>query len=165
MLIGGEEEAEVLSAAALAAPSAVWMEIGSRVENGDWRIEMMLRKWFLPSVPASIVAEWVGWSTERARVVAALADPSTEEPTATVRFLLDRFGDIDDVSGALAGAFMSGGSTGSLSAWIGGQIAQLQRWAAGPEETEGLKRWAREMIERLRVARDAALEREAERPL
>ena len=36
------------------------------------------------------------------------------------------------------------------------------RWAANPDEPAGVKRWADEMIDRLRADRDAALEREAE---
>jgi hypothetical protein len=157
-----EEEAKLLAGAARASPESVWELVADRMEDGDWRVIMMLRKWFLASVSAEVIAEWIGDSADRARAVAAIADPGGDEPTKVARFLLERFGDDADIAAELASAYVSGVWWGPLSGRIAGQIAQLEGWIASSKETDGVKRWALGMIDGLRRQLEQALEREAE---
>jgi hypothetical protein len=160
---GPEEEGAALVRATMADPVRVWGEAGMRIEDGDWRLQLILRKWFVGAVPVSVLEAWIDGSVERARLVASIADPGTTEPTAVGSLLLEHFASDDELRSNLAGNFMTGGWTGPMSAHIGGQIVQLQSWLERPSEPDGVRRWANEMIEDLRRQQGEAVEREAER--
>jgi hypothetical protein len=110
-------------------------------------------------------ASWVGADEGRARLLARITDVGEGPPRPVVRYLLEHFGEDEKVAGYLANGFVSGSYWGNESDRISRQIEQLQEWIQSPDEPEGVKRWARQMIEGLTRRREAALEQEAEEEL
>lgn len=169
-----DDEALVVGAAATSAPEATWSLALERIDGGDWRLSMALRGWFPRYVPVDVVRSWVGDSLERARLAASIAPATsvvkaTEEdeddqgvPSDLAIYLLDSFGDDDEVAGALAGEFQSGSWMGPWSGRIAKQISDLTRWRRDMQLPVGLRTWAGRMIEGLERQRADALEREAE---
>jgi len=158
----GREERNLLKAAFSASGSEGWDLVTGMVQAGSWRLQMDSRGWLVEQFPAIMVTAWIGSDLERAKLVASVASAGADEPTPVARYLLDHFGNESQVAGSLEGEFWSGLWTGNESARLAGQITQLQRWVDSPTEPEGVKRWAREMIQSLEQQRERALREEAE---
>lgn len=174
LLHESDHEAVVVGAAATSAPDVTWGFALERIAGGDWRLSMALRGWFPRYVPVEVVRSWVGDSLDRARLAASIAPATsvvkaTEEdeedqvvPSDLAIYLLESFGDDDEVAGALAGDFQSGGWVGPWSGRIAKQIADLTGWRRDMQLPIGVRTWAGRMIEGLERQRADALEREAE---
>ncbi len=161
MLHEGDDQSKLLAQCA-AADARVWEEISSRLEAGSWLLQMELRGWFLHNVPAAVVDEWVGDDLDRARIAASIAPVGGAEPSRYARFLLDRFGEDEQVRSSLYGSLVAGFWTGNESDRISRQIEQLTMWRASPDEPAGVRAWAREVVASLEKSRQQALQREAE---
>lgn len=156
------EERELLSGALRASGAQGWDLVMSKLEAGSWRIQMDARGWLTNQFAPELVTEWIGSDAERAKLVASVTDPGSDDPNAVARYLLEHFGDESQVASSLARTFISGSWTGNESDRIAGQIVQLRHWVDSPSEPVGVKRWAREMINSLERLRENALQREAE---
>ena len=161
-IFGPGEERELLEGALRSSGAPGWDLVMSMLEAGSWRIQMDGRGWLTSLFPAELVTEWIGTDKERAKLVASIAQTGDDEPDPMARYLLEHFEDEKRVASSLAGTFFSGFWWGSESDRLATQIAQLRRWIEAPSEPEGVKRWAREMIQSLERQRSDALQREAE---
>jgi membrane peptidoglycan carboxypeptidase len=124
---------------------------------------MHLRGWFVGSVPLNVIADWIGNSDQRAKLVANIASAGSAEPSPLARHLLSTFEDDEDVSAALAAEFLSGSWSGPASGRYALLISQLESWRNNRGELVAVKRWAGRLIEDLQRSRDESLQREAER--
>lgn len=163
LIDASDDEARVLIRAGQLAPGPVWALVGERLDDSDWRLVMSTRGWITHAFPLETLAAWVGDSLDRARRLASIADVGGSEPTDVTRWLLDRFGDDDEVGGGLAAEFSSGAWTGNWSDRVSKQIAQLEGWLANESEPARVRQWALRMIDGLRREHAEALQREAER--
>lgn len=161
MIHEGDQEAALLGQCAAASPE-LWNVIAERLLAGSWRLQMELRGWFLHYIEPQVIEAWTGDDTDRARVVASLAPVGGSEPSPFARFLLDRFGDDEQVRSSLYGALVTGFWTGNESDRIARQLEQLRAWRTSASQPLGVRTWAREMIEHLERTRQQALQREAE---
>jgi hypothetical protein len=159
---GMDESAAVLRACCVTQPDKIWNEIGNRLSQNSWRIQMDIRSWLLPSIPPKLVEGWIGDDVERGRTVASIAPLGDDAPTELTRYLLDKFGDDEKVSASFAVTLVSGSWVGPESSRIAGQIQRLTGWRHDNDEPVGVRTWARKMIPKLEQRRTAALEREAE---
>jgi hypothetical protein len=132
------------------------------LENGSWRIRTEIRGWLIDHFAPSLATQWIGTNPDRARLIASIANPGSDEPTPIARYLLEHFGDDTQVAGPLAGMLIRGSWTGNESDRLLGQITQLRRWTESPSEPAGVKQWAREIIRNFERMRNDALQREAE---
>ena len=162
MVLGQDYESDLLRAVAAVAPGALWSEVAERLEKQSWRLAMHLRGWFTDAIPEDIITQWVGDSAQRAKVVASIATAGAESPTPLARFLLDRFGDVEEVGGSLAAEYVSGGWSGPASGRYGALASHMDGWMRNSQEPPGVKRWAERMKQDLVKSRDEALLREAE---
>lgn len=162
-LVADDYDTEVLSASLHQDPEAVWQDIATRLLKGSWRVELRVRGWLLRGVDSRVIELWVGDDLDRARVVASIAPVESDEPTPVVRFLLDKFGSDQELGSSLYSTFVSGGWVGNESDRIARQIEQLTAWRKRTSEPQGVREWAKKMVEILENQRAAALEREAER--
>jgi hypothetical protein len=164
MIHSGDEDAAILRRCLERQPLEGWAELGARLESQEaWRLSMQLRGWVQFSVPIAVLQDWIGSDLDRGRIVAAITNPGGAEPTPLAIFLLDRFSNDDQISSSLAATFSSGSWVGPWSARITAQIEQLTAWQDDTELPMGVRRWAKKMVDALRVEREAVLEREAER--
>jgi len=161
-IFGQGEERELLQETFSESGAEGWTIATELLEAGSWRIQMDVRGWLVERFPPDLVTAWIGTDVERARLVASVAAAGGNEPTPVARYLLEHFGDDSQVSGPLASEFWSGLSWGNQSDRLAGQIAQLQNWVESPTEPEGVKGWAREMIQYLEQSRERAVQQEAE---
>jgi hypothetical protein len=161
MIHEGDSSAELLSACA-AADISVWHEVAARLTRGSWRLKIEVAGWFLDSVSAAAVHDWVADDVHRARIVGGIVPVSGSRPSDLVRFLLDRFPTDEEIRGSLFGTLRSGTWWGNESDRITTQLAQLSEWRASPEEPIGVRKWAAEAIAELEELRRHALQREAE---
>lgn len=162
MILNQDEESALLRELARSDPRNLWGQVAIRLEGGSWRLGMHLRGWFTDSIPSEVISEWIGESSDRAKVAAEIASAGSDAPTPLARLLLDKFADVDEVGSSLAGEFLSGGWTGPASARYSAQIAQLDQWCQSESEPANVKRWAERLkVDFLRM-RDEALQREAE---
>ena len=157
-----QEEGKLLRKCIREHPGEVWEELTARLTRQSWRLQMETRGWLLNELPSDIIEDWVGSDIERARLVASIASPGGDEPTAIARFLLTKFSKDEKVKGSLAGQFISGFWWGPESERIAGQIGQLTNWRKRSTEPLAVRAWAREMIQNLEERRKVALLREAE---
>ena len=157
-----QEEGKLLINCVREHPRDVWAELTSRLTGQSWRLQMETRGWLLNELPSDIIEEWVASDIERARLVASIASPGGDEPTAIARFLLTKFGKDEKVKGSLAGQFISGVWWGPESERIAVQIGQLTNWRKRSTEPLAVRAWAREMIQNLEERRKLVLLREAE---
>lgn len=162
-LLQDDYDTEVLGASLQQDPDAVWQDIANRLVNGSWRVELRVRGWLLRGLDAEVIERWVGDDLARARVVASITPVAGDEPSPIVRFLLGNFGTDEDLGSSLYSTFISGSWMGNESDRLTGQIEQLNGWRQNTNEPEGVRAWARKMVEILDRQRLAALEREAER--
>jgi hypothetical protein len=156
-----DDESKALTEAAKASPIEVWDEVAARLGGNRWRVAMTTRGWLTYAFPIEVIEAWVGDDLGRARLVASIAAVGGSEPSDVARFLLDRFGDDDQVGGSLSAEFGSGTWVGPWSGHIESQIKQLESWSS--DASAGVRRWAARMIEGLRLQKQDALQREAER--
>jgi hypothetical protein len=162
ILLGSEDESELLRQASTLEPQEVWKEVVSRIEKGSWRIQMALRGWFTDAIPLEVLAGWIEESKERADIVASIARTGEDSPTPIARFLLENFGDSDEIKSSLAAEFVSGSWWGHWSDRIARQIEQLKGWQLEKGQSPEVIQWAARMITQLEEDRLRALEREAE---
>jgi hypothetical protein len=163
LMLHGSYDLEVLAACAQQHPEPVWDDLSFRLANGAWRIQMQIRgSLLLPAFPAHVIEHWIGKDVERARIAASIAPVEGEQPKPIARYLLQHFGDDEELGSSLAGTFTSGSWTGPESARIAGQIAQLNSWRAQRDEPLGVRQWAARMVDGLEARRQSALQREAE---
>jgi hypothetical protein len=156
------EEQQLLEAALRSSGEVGWHLVTSMLEADSWRVQMNVRGWLPNLFTPDLVTAWIGNNAQRAILVASVADTGGEEPNPVARYLLEHFGGERQVASYLAGTFVTGGWTGNISDHVAGQIARLRRWAESPSEPDGVKIWAREMIDSLERQRQDALQREAE---
>jgi hypothetical protein len=161
-IFGETEERGLLRDALTVAGPGRMDEVLSLIQTGSWRVQMDLRGWLADVYPSEAVMAWVGDDVERAGLVAGLTSVGGGAPSGLVRALLDRFGSDDGVAGALYVDFVTGSWVGSESSRLTSQIDQLSAWT-DPAEPEGVRRWARRVIDGLKERRSQALELEAER--
>jgi hypothetical protein len=157
-----QEEGKLLTSIIRQNPREVWAELTTRLAGKSWRLQLEARGWLLNDLPPNIIEEWVGTDIERARLVASIASPGGDEPTAIARFLLSRFGEDEKIEGSLFAQFVSGMWWGPESQHIAGQIEQLTKWRRRSTEPLAVRTWAREMIQHLEERRKVAELREAE---
>jgi hypothetical protein len=153
-----------------------WHQIASYLSGDSWRVRMDLRGWITDYVDHVIVTDWIGGDLERARIAASVCrigiddhwaraavkkDDDASSPSVLVRYLLQHFGNDEEVRSSLFGEFDSGGWSGNESDRIARQIRQLESWVSS-DEPAGVKTWARDAISSLQRSRVRALEREAE---
>jgi hypothetical protein len=162
MISQDQEEGKLLVSCLREHPEEVWAELAARLTQQSWRLQMEARGWLLNELPSAIIEEWVGTSIERARIVASIASPGGDEPTAIARFLLSAFGEDEEVKASLYGQFVSGFWWGPESEHTAGQIEQLTKWRRRSTEPLGVRAWAREVIQHLEERRSVVLRREAE---
>jgi hypothetical protein len=163
MIHSGDPEAALIGLCLKRRPVEGWNELGERLEDpAAWRIPMQLRGWVQFSMPIEVLDAWIGQDIDRARTVAAITSPGGAEPTDLAVLLLDRFGNDEQISVSLRATFVSGAWWGPWSNRVTGQIDQLTGWQDNTELPVPVRRWAKNMVESLRLERDAALEREAE---
>jgi hypothetical protein len=163
MVHAGDEDAGLIQACLKHDPEPGWAELGRRLEQPDqWRLPVRVCGWIQSDVPVDVFKAWVGSSVERARIVASITDVGAAEPTDLAVFLLETFDD-DRVRSSLSATFRSGSWVGSWSSRITGQIEQLTGWMTDRANGPGVRRWAKDMVDSLRLDRDAAIEREEER--
>jgi hypothetical protein len=161
-IFAGTEESQVFEDALAAAGEQAVRFVLDKIHAGSWIMQMNLRGWVKPLYELPVAADWIGDNAERATTVASITHVAGDEPNATVRLLLDRFGSDDRVGGELAGNFISGSWTGNESDRIAGQIEQLQKWISSQGEPQGVKRWARRMVVNLQRRQATVLQEEAE---
>lgn len=164
MIHSGDEDAGLIRACLKHDPEPGWAELGRRLEHPEqWRLPMQLRGWIQFDVPVEVFKSWIGSSVDRARIVASITDVGAAAPTDLAAFLLETFDD-DQVRSSLRATFVSGSWVGSWSDRITGQIEQLTGWMADRANNgPGVRGWAKDMVDALRLERDAAIEREEER--
>ncbi len=158
----GTEEGSLLHAAVTAVGAGAWARVMERIEAGSWRLQMDVRDWLSDSTTPAEVEAWIdaGSELERARLVARTTSAAGATPSLVTKFLLERFGTDDAVSGALASTFVTGIWSGPESIRIQGQIDQLNGWLEGP--SGGVRAWVVRMTASLEAQRSLAIEREAE---
>jgi hypothetical protein len=156
-----EEQALLAEAIRNSGPQG-WELIMSTLEGGTWRLRHAFNGWLLDVLPPEEITSWVGADEERARLISRITEIGEGPPHPVVRYLLEHFSENEKIAGNLATGFISGSYWSDESEHIIGQIAQLQEWVQSPDEPEGVKRWARQMIEGLSRRRESALEEEAE---
>jgi hypothetical protein len=162
MVFADREEGALLDKCAHEHPEEVWEEIAKRLAGQSWRVQLTVRGWLLNAFPPEVIEAWVGKDLKRARLIASIASPGRDEPTAIARFLLEKFGKDREVKSSLFGQFISGSWFGPMSEHIAGQIGQLTKWRQRTAEPLAVRAWAGEMIQHLEEQRRAALQREAE---
>jgi hypothetical protein len=143
----------------------VWLGGVTEHPTGEWvwRLELALRGWFTELVPIAIMADWIGESPDRAKLVARIAGAGEGHPSAIARHLLDQFGEIPEVGSALAGEYYSGSWVGNWSDRLALLIEQLKKWEADLSLPIGVRRWATQFASDLKHQRTAEVEREQER--
>lgn len=146
----------------LAGPE-VWKQLMDRLAlRESWRLSFASRGWIADIVDVAVIEEWVGDSKERARTVASVASVGEESLSPAAAFLLERFGDDEDVTSPLVGEFISGSWTGNESIRISRQIEQVKGWLAQPGQSVGAKRWCRKLIDYLESRLSGVVQREQE---
>lgn len=161
-VFGQDEERDLVIASFREPGPEGWGIASQMLEARSWHVQMDVRGWLVEQFEPDVVTAWIGNDLKRAQLVAGVAAIGGDEPTPVARYLLDHFGSDSQVSGPLAGQFWSGSWWGNQSDRLAGQIAQLQNWALSATEPEGVKHWAREVIQSLEKNRERALREEAE---
>jgi hypothetical protein len=162
MMHGSSEEETVLREAIRRVGDESLGLVLARVDAGSWRVQMDLRGWVLREFPADTVTAWIAGDLDRARVVASLAGvPESGSPDGVVRFLLDQFGEDDNVASSLMGDYISGMWTGNESDRLAAQVEQMSTWIESAEGP-GVKKWAERVRTSLRARRKRVLVEEAE---
>ena len=158
-----DEEAQLLAAALQQRPYPVWELIADRLEAGSWHLESSIEKWLLSDIDTTPVQEWVGSDIGRARIVARITHPGTDQPTPLTRYLLQECGGDDDITSGLYGQLVTGVWSERTSDRLQWQIRQLDSWRQDHTEPREVRQWAARATNWLIKARLTALEQEAER--
>ena len=162
-MLAGDDEALLIEECLRGDPERGWTELAGRLEGPNaWRTAMQVQGWIEHALAVDDIDRWIGGSVERACVIAGITHPGGSEPTAFTRLLLGRFDD-PQVKSSLQAAYTSGSWTGPWSERITSQIEQLTGWVNNTELSLGVRTWAKETIDRLRLQREAVREREDER--
>ena len=158
----GSDEHELLQAAIRASGAQGWMLLMDRIAGGAWHLGFACRGWLANSVDIDVAMAWVGDEVDRARVLASVASVGNDSVSEVGAFLLDHFGDDEQIQSSLAIEFTSGSWTGNRSDHLSHQIAQVEGWVQNDEISQSVKRWARELLASLETQRRDAIAREAE---
>lgn len=158
----GSHELGLMQEAVRAAGKASWSELMDRIATGSWRLSMAAGGWLASAVDVEVARAWVGNDLSRARTLASVASIGGEELTDVGVYLVEEFGDDQQVSSSLVSEFVSGSWTGPESARIARQIQQVNSWVEDPGQSPAVKRWGRRLLASLEVQRSRALQREAE---
>ena len=78
-------------------------------------------------------------------------------------FLIEEFGEDEQISSYLVGQFVSGMWSGNESDRIANQIAQAQGWISEPGQSAAVRAWAKDLLSYLEDRRQAVLQHEEER--
>lgn len=111
-----------------------------------------------------MITTWVGRFVKRARIVARLTNPEDTAPSELGKFLLTRFAGDQEVANAQRIRYQSrsGGSWGSWSSHLSGQIERLEGWIRNEGPSSPLGAWASKVLDSLKEERKAAAQAEAE---
>ena len=162
LIMADGEEARLLTVALQQRTHTVWELIADRLQAGSWSIEMSVREWLLTEIDTTPVQEWIGDDIGRARIVARITHPGTDQPTPLARYLLDRVSDDEEVTTCLYTNLITGSWTEKESDRIQRQIEQLNSWRQNPTEPLDVRQWAAKATDCLAASRQSALQREAE---
>ena len=162
IVIDSDEEAQLLTQALHQRTETVWKLVAERLEAGSGYVAMSTRTWLLNGLDTAAIHEWIGDDLGRARLVASITHPGTEEPTPLSRYLLDKFGTDQEVQGHLYGNLISGIWSEAESARLRRQTDQLNSWRMNRNEPRGVRQWAAQVTLWLADLRRNALQREAE---
>jgi hypothetical protein len=162
MVVESDYDSQLLVACARLDPEGCWGEVAPRLLAGSWIILLEIRRWFVQSLPPSVVIDWVGADLERARIAAELASVGREHSSELAAYLLTHFEGDDQIESSLWGDVVSGSWTGPESIRLSKQIAQFNGWRENPDEPLAVRRWAGKMIDNLESRKATAEEREAE---
>ncbi|GHH74887.1 hypothetical protein [Promicromonospora soli] len=158
----GSEEMKLLQQAIAAAGPDAWAGIMGRIVDGAWRVGFTARGWLAAAVDLDVAKLWVGEDADRARTLAWTAPVGGAELPEVVRYLLEKFGEDDEVAAALAGQFTSGFWTGPESDRVKSQIEQVKKWANRRGEASPVIEWTRRLLEHLNARLRTVEQREAE---
>jgi len=163
MIIGPDERTALFCRCIDVDPGAVWEIIGKHLLGSKGILNSELRGWLIESVPPTIIRNWIGGDSQRARAIAYLAHTNMDGPTDLVVFLIDTFGEVDEVRDALMNNVISGSWTGPESARIQEQIDRFDRWKANSHLSVATRRWAQYVLDYLQTRLVYVREFESER--
>lgn len=141
----------------------VWLSFMERLKKGQWRLSFAVRDWLGEAVSIEAAKRWVGSDLENARLLANVTKPGGLQLSPTARFLIEEFGQDQQVSSHLVGQFISGGWTGNESDRISSQISEVQAWIDEPGQSNEVKAWAQKLMESLDRIRRSVIQEEEER--
>jgi hypothetical protein len=143
----GSQEQQLFAEAIALSNREAWRQLLDRLQgHNSWRLRFAAKGWLADALDLSFVEEWVGGSESRAQTIASVTTVGSEQLNPVSSFLLRRFGDSDSVKSILLSEYVSGMWTGNESDRIRRQLAELQRWLLVPRQSEGAKRWFRQVI-------------------
>ena len=134
-----------------------------RLERGEWRLSISVREWLGNAVDVHSAAKWVADRVERARLLAGVTDPGGSSLSPMAAFLIEEFGEDEQICSYLVGQFVSGMWSGNESDRIANQIAQAQGWISEPGQSAAVRAWAKDLLSYLEDRRQAVLQHEEER--
>ena len=159
----GSEESKLLQEALRLAGPESWTGLMERLERGEWRLSISVREWLGNAVDVHSAAKWVADRVERARLLAGVTDPGGSSLSPMAAFLIEEFGEDEQISSYLVGQFVSGMWSGNESDRIANQIAQAQGWISEPGQSAAVRAWAKDLLSYLEDRRQAVLQHEEER--
>lgn len=161
--VEGSQDNQLLREVLVATgPDGLSQVLDELSQRGSWGLSFAVRGWLADLYETAVITGWIADSVDRARLIASVAGVGEGSPSDTIRYLLDHFGDDEQVSSSLYGDFVSGFWMGNESDRLAGKIDQLTAWVNSSDESAAVKRWARRVIALLKQRRQEALEREAE---
>ena len=156
--------AQVLAEATSASPAKALRRVVDATDAGHgWRVTLTLRRWWLPSVPLSVIQDFIAEVDEqqalrRVHRIAQLAPAGDTAPTPHAEWLLTTYPNDEKVSDALASDYVSGSWWGPESDHIRQQISQLAGWDGPP----AVRAFARKLTESLEYRLAHVIETEKE---
>lgn len=158
----GSEEMKLFRRAITASDASAWVAVMERQEAGAWRLSFALRGWFAAVVDTEVARGWVGGDSGRARQLASAAPVGGNELPGVTLYLIEEFGEDDEVAAALVGQFISGTWMGPESDRIRSQIETVEGWIAKARQSPRVLTWASRLLGYLKERLQLAEQREAE---
>jgi hypothetical protein len=157
------QETDLLKEALTAVGVEGWRAMMTQIESGSWHIRRAAGRWLGGAADAETASDWVATSTERARLVASVADPDGDNRLdPVIRFLISTFGSDERVSGSLRDALLLKLQWDPRSDSYQQLIERVTGWGPAGDQPDEVTAWVQATVTWLRTQQSVAAQRNAE---
>lgn len=153
------EGKDLLQDAISAAGMPGWRLLADRLHHGSWRIQSIVGSGAGNEADVEAARAWVDGDVERARTLAKLTIPGTEQLDPVARFLIVEFATDDQVSGYLRRGLFAEWNGELRADFFDTLIQRVQSWGTSGDEPAVVKQWITVTVTKLQEDRQTALER------